>query len=80
MTAVKAFEVQLRPARQAAERKYWKQEAADHLILRGIYGPEEQEEALEYAETLCYRSLDESGELLVGPKEAVNDDLAYVPS
>jgi hypothetical protein len=63
--------------RQAAERKYWKQEVADLLILMGIFGPEEPATAAVYASRLMYRNLDEGGELTVSPKEAVEDDATY---
>ncbi|MNC03756.1 hypothetical protein D3C81_1070710 [compost metagenome] len=63
--------------RQAAERKYWKQEVADLLILMGIFGPEEPATAAVYATKLMYRNLDENGELMVSPKEAIEDDCNY---
>ena len=62
---------------RSVERKYWKQEAADLLILKGVCGPDELEAAAEYAESLMYRSIGEGGELLLSPKEAVDDDLIY---
>lgn len=62
---------------RATERKYWKQEAADLLILKGVCGPDEIEAAAEYAESLMYRNLGVGGFLLVSPKEAVDDDLIY---
>lgn len=77
MTAVKQAVVVTRVSRQAAERKYWKQEAADLLVLKGVCGPDELEAAVEYAESLMYRNIDEGGELMVSPKEAVDDDLIY---
>jgi hypothetical protein len=66
--------------RQAAERKYWKQEVADLLILTGMFGPDEQAAAGIYATSLMYRNLDEGGELIVSPKEAVEDDYSYEES
>jgi hypothetical protein len=77
MTALLSVEVVSRVARKAAERKYWRQEAADLLILKGVCGPDELEQAAEYAESLMYRNVDDRGELTASPKEAVDDDLIY---
>lgn len=77
MTALRGVEVATRVSRQSAERKYWKQEAADLLILKGVCGPDELVEAAEYAESLMYRNVGEGGELMASPKEAVDDDLIY---
>ena len=64
-------------SQRSVQRKFWKLEAADLLILKGVCGPDELEAAAEYAESLMYRNVDENGELLVSPKEAVDDDLIY---
>lgn len=77
MIARNGIEVATRISRRYAERKYWKQEAADLLILKGVCGPEELVEAAEYAESLMYRNVDEGGELMASPQEAVEDDLVY---
>lgn len=80
MTAVKSVEIVTRVARHTAERKQWKQEAADYLVQLGIFGPDETEQAWDYADRLCYHSRDEGGELFMSAKEAVDEDVAYVPS
>lgn len=77
MAILTGINIASRVSRHSAERKYWKQEAADLLILKGVCGPDELEAAAEYAESLMYRNVDESGELMVSPKEAVDDDLIY---
>jgi len=80
MTAVKEVQIVTRSARQATERKFWVQEAADYLVQTGVYGPEERDEAVAYADRLAYANTDEGGELMDPPKVRVDDDLAYVPS
>jgi 3-deoxy-D-arabino-heptulosonate 7-phosphate (DAHP) synthase len=64
-------------ALRSVERKYWKQEAAELLIIKGVCSPQDTEAAQEYAESLMYRNLDETGVLLVSPQEAVDDDIIY---
>lgn len=77
MREVRGAAIAAQVSQRAAERKYWRQEAADLLILKGVCGPDELEAAAEYAESLMYRSIGDGGELLVSPKEAVDDDLIY---
>ena len=77
MTAVQTATVTSRLCRQSTERKYWMQEASELLILKGVFDSHWRLEAAEYAESLTYRNLDENGELMVSPSEAVEDDLIY---
>ncbi|MDX9668707.1 hypothetical protein [Pseudomonas sp. P8_250] len=64
-------------ALRSVERKYWKQEAADLLIIKGVCDPDDVEAAAEYAESLMYRNIGENGELLASPQDAVDDDIIY---
>lgn len=73
----RGWEVAARVSRRAAERKYWQQEVAELLLLKGMRGPDKALAAVEYAESLLYRNVDENGELTASPQEAVEDDLIY---
>lgn len=77
MTAVKEVKIATRSERQATERKFWVQEAADYLVKLGFFGPEERPEAVEYATRLVFTNTDENGELTDSPKDAVDEDLSY---
>lgn len=69
-----------RSAIQATARKFWVFEAADYLVERGIYPIHELPWAMAHAKRLASLNTDEGGELMVSPREAVDEDLEYEPS